>query len=218
VPDLPVRIHRVGAFTFAAQLADRFRDGRIFLIGDAAHRVTPRGGTGMNTAIADGYDLGWKLSWVLRGWAGPGLLDSYETERRPVAEHNVARSADPAGSRRPVDGELAADLGGRIPHRWLPGTPASTVDVIGAGLTMFTGPRRRCWDAAVGARSGSVPVTVHALDAMTARGMAIPDGGAAVTRPDGVPVGWFPAGDESAALQDAMSRATGAAVTAGAAC
>jgi 2-polyprenyl-6-methoxyphenol hydroxylase-like FAD-dependent oxidoreductase len=213
VPDLPVQIHRVGAFTFAAQLADRFRDGRIFLIGDAAHRVTPRGGTGMNTAIADGYDLGWKLSWVLRGWAGPDLLASYEAERRPVAEHNVARSADPAGSRRPVDGELAADLGGRIPHRWLPGAPASTVDVLGPGLTVFTGPRRRCWDAAVAAMSGSLPVTVRALDAMTARGMGIPDGGALMTRPDGRPAGWWAAGDEAAALHEAVSRSTEMAAT-----
>ncbi len=55
-----------------------------FLIGDAAHRVSPRGGTGMNSAIADGHDLGWKLGWVLSGWAGEDLLDTYETERRPV--------------------------------------------------------------------------------------------------------------------------------------
>ena len=62
----------------------------VFLVGDAAHRVTPRGGTGMNTAIHDGYDLGWKLGWVLNGWAPEALLDCYESERRPVAEHNVA--------------------------------------------------------------------------------------------------------------------------------
>jgi putative polyketide hydroxylase len=218
VPDLPVRILRVGTFTFAAQLADRFRCGRIFLVGDAAHRVTPRGGTGMNTAIADGYDLGWILSWVLRGWAGPDLLDSYETERRPVAEHNVARSADPAGSRRPVDGELAADLGGRIAHRWLSDGRTSTVDVLGPGLTLFTGPARRCWDTAAAAVSGRLPVAVHALDPMNARGMGIPEGGALLARPDGVPAGWWPGGDEVAALHEAVSRSTRAGVTAGADC
>jgi 2-polyprenyl-6-methoxyphenol hydroxylase-like FAD-dependent oxidoreductase len=99
IGDLDVSIERTGAFSFAAQLADRFRAGNVFLAGDAAHRVTPRGGTGMNTAIGGGHDLGWKLGWVLRGWAGPELLDTYEDERRPIAAHNVARSADPDGSR-----------------------------------------------------------------------------------------------------------------------
>ena len=114
MPDLQPRVERVGSFTFAAQLADRFRHGAAFLIGDAAHRVTPRGGTGLNTAFRDGHDLGWKLAWVLRGWAGPELLDTYEAERRPVAEHNVARSADPGGTVREPAEELHADLGGRI--------------------------------------------------------------------------------------------------------
>jgi 2-polyprenyl-6-methoxyphenol hydroxylase-like FAD-dependent oxidoreductase len=49
----------------------------------------------MNTAIADGFDLGWRLAWVLRAWAEPSVLDGYETERRPFAEHNLTRSAAP---------------------------------------------------------------------------------------------------------------------------
>ena len=57
----------------------------------------------------------------MRGWADDALLDSYEAERRPVAEHNAARSADPSGSIRSVSEELRADLGGRIAHLWLPG-------------------------------------------------------------------------------------------------
>ena len=100
VPDLPVRILDHRRFTFSAAIAERFRSGNAFLVGDAAHRVTPRGGTGMNTAIADGFNLAWKLSWVLHRWAPDSLLDTYETERRPVAEHNLARSLDPMGSRR----------------------------------------------------------------------------------------------------------------------
>ena len=119
IDDLDVSIERTGSFSFAAQLADRFRAGNVFLAGDAAHRVTPRGGTGMNTAIGSGHDLGWKLGWVLRGWAGPELLDTYEAERRPIAAHNVARSADPDGSTREAADELHVDLGGRIPHVWV---------------------------------------------------------------------------------------------------
>ena len=142
IGDLEVSIERTGAFSFAAQLADRFRAGNVFLAGDAAHRVTPRGGTGMNTAIRGGHDLGWKLGWVLRGWAGPELLDTYEAERRPIAAHNVARSADPDGSAREAADELHVDLGGRIPHVWVRSDAGrvSTLDLLGPGLTLFTGP------------------------------------------------------------------------------
>ena len=68
-----------------ARTADRFRDGRVFLAGDAAHVVPPTGGFGLNTGIADVHNLAWKLALVLRGEAGPALLDTYEEERRPVA-------------------------------------------------------------------------------------------------------------------------------------
>jgi len=57
--------------------------------------MTPRGGTGMNTAIRGAYDLGWKLAWVLRDLAEPALLDTYQTEHQPLAAHNMERSADP---------------------------------------------------------------------------------------------------------------------------
>lgn len=71
-------------------LADRYRAGRVFIAGDAAHLVIPTGGLGMNTGIGDAIDLSWKLAGTVHGWGGPGLLDSYEAERRPIGERNVA--------------------------------------------------------------------------------------------------------------------------------
>jgi 2-polyprenyl-6-methoxyphenol hydroxylase-like FAD-dependent oxidoreductase len=68
-----------------AALADRFRSGRVFLAGDAAHVHSPAGGQGLNTSVQDAYNLGWKLGAVLRGGTDPALLDTYEEERRPIA-------------------------------------------------------------------------------------------------------------------------------------
>ena len=185
VPDLELQIEDLSTADYGVALADRFRERSAFLIGDAAHRLTPRGATGMNTAIRDGHDLGWKLSWVLRGWAGDALLDTYEAERRPVAEHNAARSADPSGSIRGTAAELRADLGGRIAHTWLPGESGrtSTLDLLSDGLTRFTGPGEGSWRT----RRGAPPETVRRLDAMTARALGILGGASLLVRPDGVP-------------------------------
>ena len=68
-------------------LADRYREGRVFLSGDACHLHPPFGGFGMNMGVADSVDLGWKMAAVLQGWGGPQLLDSYEIERRPAHEY-----------------------------------------------------------------------------------------------------------------------------------
>ncbi len=73
-------------WTASRLIADRYRDRRVFLAGDACHLHPPFGGFGMNMGIADAVDLGWKLAAVLQGWGGAALLDSYELERRPV--HN----------------------------------------------------------------------------------------------------------------------------------
>jgi hypothetical protein len=78
----------VSSWTGALAVADRYRVGSVFLAGDASHQYYPFGGHGANTGIADAVDLGWKLAAVTQGWAGPGLLDSYEVERRPVALFN----------------------------------------------------------------------------------------------------------------------------------
>ena len=187
VEGLRPRIERIGSFTFAAQMADAYGRDSVFLVGDAAHRVTPRGGTGMNTAIHDGYDLGWKLAWVMRGWAEEDLLDSYESERRPVAEHNVERSADPMGSRRDATRELRVDLGARIPHVWIPmdDGAVSTLDLLGPGLTLFTGPGGDAQAAA--SVESAAPLEVRELDGMTARALGIGHGGSLLVRPDGAP-------------------------------
>jgi 2-polyprenyl-6-methoxyphenol hydroxylase-like FAD-dependent oxidoreductase len=84
-------------------VAERFGSGRVFLAGDAAHLFTPTGGMGYNTSIDDVVNLGWKLAAVLQGWAPPALLESYEQERRPIAERNTAfarRMADSVGKVR----------------------------------------------------------------------------------------------------------------------
>ncbi len=70
-------------------VAQRYGKGRVFLAGDAAHSFTPTGGFGMNTGIQDAVDLSWKLEGVLAGWADPRILDSYDSERRPVAIRNA---------------------------------------------------------------------------------------------------------------------------------
>jgi 2-polyprenyl-6-methoxyphenol hydroxylase-like FAD-dependent oxidoreductase len=74
-------------------VADRYGSKRVFIAGDAAHLMSPTGGFGMNTGIQDAVDLGWKLAAKIRGWAGPGLLRSYEIERRPVAVRNVTEAS-----------------------------------------------------------------------------------------------------------------------------
>jgi rifampicin monooxygenase len=72
-------------FGDATRLADRYREGRVLLAGDAAHIHPPAGGQGLNLGIQDAFNLGWKLAAEVNGWAPEGLLDSYEAERRPVA-------------------------------------------------------------------------------------------------------------------------------------
>ncbi len=80
------------AFNMGARLADRYRIGRAFLIGDAAHVHPPTGGQGLNTSVQDAYNLGWKLAAVIAG-APEALLDSYEEERRPIAASMLGLSS-----------------------------------------------------------------------------------------------------------------------------
>ena len=199
------QIERLSSWTFAAQLAERYAQGRCFLVGDAAHRMTPRGGTGMNTAIQDAFDLGWKLAWVLRGWAGPELLATYERERRPVAAHNVQRSSEPIGARRETAEALPWDLGGRLPHHWLPAgsRERSTVDLIGDGLTVLAGPSDPRWLRFARYLKPNAPLNVHVIDARTSQALGLQPTGALLARPDGRELRrWTSAGTAMAAAAE----------------
>jgi 2-polyprenyl-6-methoxyphenol hydroxylase-like FAD-dependent oxidoreductase len=89
---MPVEIENVQRWSATADTAEAFRRGRVFLAGDAAHAMPPTGGFGGNTGIADAHNLAWKLAVVLRGGAGPGLLDTYDAERRPISELTVEQA------------------------------------------------------------------------------------------------------------------------------
>jgi 2-polyprenyl-6-methoxyphenol hydroxylase-like FAD-dependent oxidoreductase len=92
-------------------VAKRFRVGRCFLAGDAAHLFTPTGGFGLNTGIEDAVNLAWKIGAVEAGWATPALLDSYEAERKPIAERNTAYALTLArrNGEAPVGADIEAD-------------------------------------------------------------------------------------------------------------
>ncbi|MFF1695861.1 FAD-dependent monooxygenase [Streptomyces sp. NPDC058257] len=88
--DEPVWMSRFGN---ATRVADRYRAGRVFLAGDAAHIHFPAAGQGLNTGLQDAMNLGWKLAGAVKGWAGDELLDTYDAERRPVG-HSVAQDTE----------------------------------------------------------------------------------------------------------------------------
>lgn len=193
----------------AASGSTLFRAGRTFLVGDAVHRTTPVGGIGMNTAIHGAHNLGWKLAWVLRGWAGEALLDSYEAERRPIGTKNVLRSRR-LSSQRAGEGlawdiearytspvvEADSGMGERAPHAWLPhdGARISTLDLFDGRLTVLTGPRDGPWQrAATELATDGLPIValsagrdLYDEDGAFARHYHLGDAGAALVRPDGV--------------------------------
>jgi putative polyketide hydroxylase len=130
VPDLPVEVLSVMSWQVNGTLADTFRSGQVFLAGDSAHTVPPMGATGMNSGIADAYNLAWKLAAVIQGRAGAALLDSYEEERRPMAEINLAQAllradhpqlhwdSTPEGARRRAEVGLRAAVVNNLGDRY----------------------------------------------------------------------------------------------------
>ena len=94
--DIEVAMKNVSPWVMTAQVAARYRHGRAFLLGDAAHRFPPAGGLGLNTGMGDAQNLAWKLAMVKNGMADDCLLDSYGSERKAVAETNSAQSMENA--------------------------------------------------------------------------------------------------------------------------
>ncbi|PZG43012.1 monooxygenase [Spongiactinospora gelatinilytica] len=136
IPGLDVEVLDVTPWETTAAVADRFSDGRVFLVGDAAHVMPPAGAYGGNTGIHDAANLAWKLAYVSRGWAGPALLDTYDTERRPIAEITMNQAvatrtawfgrANPAGTpEAELLDEVSLLFGYRYPR---PGTGGPLVE------------------------------------------------------------------------------------------
>jgi 2,4-dichlorophenol 6-monooxygenase len=98
----PMKLHAVSHWQYEGVVAERFRAGSAFLAGDAAHRHPPTGGLGLNCGVQDVHNLAWKLAAVLHGQAADALLDSYETERRPIAAFYTAHSLENAGRHAPI--------------------------------------------------------------------------------------------------------------------
>lgn len=129
LPAEAVSIRGISTWRMSAQIARRYREERLFLLGDAAHRFPPTGGLGMNTGIADAHNLCWKLVEVLRGRADDALLDTYEIERQPVARANCEQSVAnywrihdviKAVGLHPVGLRAIAAILWLPPMRWLP--------------------------------------------------------------------------------------------------
>ncbi len=105
--DVPYTIMSVVPWARRELVVDHFAKGRCFLVGDSAHQLSPTGGYGMNTGIAEAVDLSWKIDAMLKGWGGPELLASYEEERRPIALRNARRSTVNFGRMRAIPAEPA---------------------------------------------------------------------------------------------------------------
>ena len=122
---------------------------------------------------------------MLKGWASHSLLDTYETERRPIAEHNLARSLDPMGSRRTVRDELRFDLGARLPHVWIDTATGriSSLDLLGPGLTQLSADES---SARLDDQLKLPPVTRHDPDQETAAALGADRPGGILLRPDGI--------------------------------
>ena len=105
-PDIPIKIKAISKWTINQVVAKQMNQGRVLIAGNAAHRHPPANGLGTNTCVQDSFNLAWKLALVLKGQAGPALLDTYTQERQPVGEGVVKRAMKSVGDMLPISDAL----------------------------------------------------------------------------------------------------------------
>ncbi|WP_447037815.1 FAD-dependent monooxygenase [Streptomyces sp. DSM 118878] len=219
-PEDVTEVRWVSAFRPRAALADRFREGRVFLAGDAAHVHSPAGGQGLNTSIQDAYNLGWKLGAVLRHGAPKALLDTYEEERLPNAAQMLGLStrihrgeAQRGAATRQLgigyrDSSLAVDAREGLPEEALRAGDRAPDGPYGSGTLFdaFRGPHFTLLavdvDGELPRPAGGDLVHVHRLPAYEPYGR-----GFFLVRPDGY-VGW--AGEDAKGLREYVGAWLGA--------
>jgi putative polyketide hydroxylase len=169
-PDLKVDVIDTRPWEAAAAVADRYSEGRVFLVGDSAHLMPPTGGFGGNTGIQDVHNLVWKLEAVIRDAAGPDLLETYDSERRPVADRTVGQALarlqawfkDPSRrlpSPEPLVDDIAVIFGYRYP------TGAFVADGQSGSEDLFENPRAS--SGRPGSRAAHVVVTHRGANVST---------------------------------------------------
>jgi 2,4-dichlorophenol 6-monooxygenase len=118
IADHPVTVHKVSRWSLEGVVATRFQVGRVFLVGDAAHRHPPTGGLGLTSGMHDAHNVCWKLAAVVKGHAGADLLGTYEPERRPVDARNVQRSVENAFNHMAIGETLGVMASARADENW----------------------------------------------------------------------------------------------------
>ncbi|NBZ87299.1 2,4-dichlorophenol 6-monooxygenase [Rhodobacteraceae bacterium CYK-10] len=130
-PELEIDLISANTWTVNNCFATHMQKGRVFIMGDAAHRHPPSNGLGSNTSIQDGYNLAWKLAAVVKGQAGPALLESYRAERAPIARQIVTRANQSIAEFGPIFEALGMD--GGVDHDKIARSMAARCDATPAG-------------------------------------------------------------------------------------
>lgn len=181
LPDIPVTVKKILTWEMAGRVADRFQEGRIFLVGDSARVQPPSGGLGGNTGIAEAQNLAWKLASVLRSEAGSDLLATYDVERRPITDYTVdqvvmlSQQREHEGS----DGITVSTLDVNMGYRYQDGAFVPEADV--QNLPIVQSPE--LWTGQPGTRAAHIVLerdgrTISSLDLFSSRFVLLvgPDG------------------------------------------